>query len=88
MYNQHKKQMKLQVLQDGFGNNTGVFIPMNDWKIISQKHNDLKDLIVIPKAKKKISELAGMLSSDTADAMIKEIEESRNSWEDRLKKQF
>jgi hypothetical protein len=80
--------MKLQVLQDGFGNNTGVFIPMNDWKIITQKHLDLKELITIPKTKKKISELAGLLSSDTADAMIKEVEESRKSWEERLKKQF
>lgn len=80
--------MKLQILQDGFGNNTGVYIPMNDWKIISQKHTDLKELITIPKAKTKNSELAGMLSSETADAMIKEVEESRKSWEERLKKQF
>ena len=80
--------MKLQVLQDGFGNNTGVYIPMNDWKIISQRHLDLKELITIPKTKKKISELAGLLSSDTADAMLKEVEESRKGWEERLKKQF
>lgn len=80
--------MKLQVLQDGFGNNTGVYIPMNDWEIISQKHQDLKGLVAIPKAKRKISELAGLLSSETANAMLEAIEQSRKGWEERLNKQF
>ncbi len=35
--------MKIQVLQDGFGNNTGIYIPMNDWNILSQKYQYLKD---------------------------------------------
>ena len=69
--------MKIQVLQDSFGNNTGVFIPMNDWNIISQKHLDLKELLKIPKAKTKISDLLGQLSSETANAMLKEVDESR-----------
>jgi hypothetical protein len=80
--------MKLQVLKDGFGNNTGVYIPMNDWNIISQKHQDLKDLVNIPKAKIKISELAGLLSSETANEILKETEDSRENWEDRINKQF
>jgi hypothetical protein len=80
--------MRIQVLQDGFGNNTGVYIPMNDWNIISQKHQDLKELVTIPKTKRKISELAGLLSSETANAMLKEVEESRKNWEERLSKQF
>ena len=80
--------MKLQVLQDAFGNNTGVYIPMNDWIIISQKHQDLKELVTIPKAKRKISELAGLLSTETANTMLKEVEESRKNWEQRLSKQF
>ena len=80
--------MKIQVLQDGSGNNTGVYIPMNDWKIISQKHLDLQDLIDIPKNKKKISALLGKLSIETANEMIEELEQSRKSWEVRLNKQI
>ncbi len=80
--------MKLQVLQDSFGNNTGVFIPMNDWKIITQKHQDLKELVNVPKVKRKISDLAGLLSSETADAMLKEIQENRKDWDERINKQF
>jgi hypothetical protein len=79
--------MKIQLLQDGFGNNTGVYIPMNDWKIISQRHVDLQELLVLPKAKKKISELVGLLSAETADTMIKEVEISRKAWGNRSKKQ-
>lgn len=78
--------MKIQVLQDGFGNNTGVYIPMNEWKIISQRHIDLQELLSIPKSKNKISELVGLLSADTADAMIKDVETSRKVWENRSKK--
>lgn len=81
--------MRLQVIQDGYGKNTGVFIPMNDWNVIVQKHEDLKILVNIePVAKKKLSELAGTLSHETAEAMQKHVVESRNEWEERLKKQF
>lgn len=78
--------MKIQVLQDGFGNNTGVYIPMNDWKIICQRHIDLKELVVVPKSKNKISKLVGLLSANTAAAMIKDVADSRKTWENRLKK--
>ena len=81
--------MRLQVIQDGYGKNTGVFIPMNDWNVIVQKHEDLKILVNIePVAKKKLSELAGTLSHETAEAMQKYVVQSRNEWEERLKKQF
>lgn len=80
--------MKIQVLQDSFGKDTGVFIPMNDWNVISEKYTDLKALMDKPKAKKKISELAGALSTETANAMLEEVKESRKGWEERLKKQF
>jgi hypothetical protein len=29
--------MRLQVIKDGYGKNTRVFIPMNDWNVIVQK---------------------------------------------------
>lgn len=37
--------MSLKIIKDSNGNNTGVFIPMDEWNIISQKHSDLLDLI-------------------------------------------
>jgi hypothetical protein len=81
--------MGLQLIKDGYGNNTGVFVPITDWDMITNKHEDLKQLINIEQApKKKLSDLAGKLSHETAEAMLKYVEESRNEWEDRLKKQF
>ena len=81
--------MRLQIIQDGQGQNTGVFVPINDWQTIIQKHQDLKALVNIePTPKKKLSELAGTLSTETADAMQACVAESRNEWEERLDKQF
>jgi hypothetical protein len=81
--------MKLQVIQDEQGKNTGVFVPINDWNIIIQKHEDLKTLVDIePLPKRKLSELAGKLSNETAEAIQKQVAESRDEWEQRLNKQF
>jgi hypothetical protein len=77
--------MRLQVIQDGYGQNTGVFVPMNDWNTIVQKHEDLKILVnTESKPKKKLSSLAGLLSSETAEKMQKYVSESRKDWENRL----
>lgn len=78
--------MQLQVIKDGYGNNTGIFVPMNDWDTITQKHQDLKALVMAepPPHKKKLSELAGTLSNQTAEALLKHVEESRNEWEEGL----
>jgi len=81
--------MRLQVLQDGFGNATGIFVPLSDWNTITEKHEDLKALVQLePSPKKKLSELAGTLSHETAKAMLDYVAESRNEWEERLSKQF
>jgi hypothetical protein len=81
--------MGLQVIQDGFGKNAGVFVPIKDWKMITQKHQDLKDLVNIePSSKKKLSELVGKLSNETAEEMLKQVESGRKEWEERLSKQF
>ena len=81
--------MKLQVIQDEQGNNIGVFVPIADWDVITQKHQDLKELITIdPASKKKLSDLAGTLSKETAKAMLEYVVESRKEWDERLKKQF
>lgn len=76
--------MRLQVIQDGNGQNTGVYIPISDWNAIVQKHQDLKSLVNIePSPKKKLSELAGKLSRKTANEMQTEVAESRAEWEER-----
>ena len=36
--------MKLQVIQDGSGNNAGVFIPMEDWDLIKSAYPDITRL--------------------------------------------
>jgi len=49
----------------------------------------LKELITIdPASKKKLSDLAGTLSKETAKAMLEYVVESRKEWDERLKKQF
>lgn len=36
--------MKLQILQDSKGNNSGVFIPMEDWILIKNKYPNIETL--------------------------------------------
>ena len=36
--------MNLQVIQDGSGNNAGVFIPMDDWNLIKSAYPGIHDL--------------------------------------------
>lgn len=78
--------MQLQIIKDRYGNNTGIFVPMNDWDNNTQKHQDLKALVMVEPTprKKKLSELAGTLSTQTAEALLKHVENSRNEWEERL----
>ncbi len=36
--------MKLQILQDNFGNQTGIFIPIADWNLIKHNYPDIENL--------------------------------------------
>ena len=36
--------MKLQILQDNFGNQTGVYVPMEDWNLIKQQYPDIETI--------------------------------------------
>ena len=81
--------MSLQIIQDGHGKDTGVFVPINDWNEIVKKHKDLKALVNLsPVIPKKLSDLAGKLSAETAKAMQKHVAQSRIEWEERLNNQF
>ena len=35
--------MSLQIIQDGKGKNTGVFIPMEEWSIIKSQYPDIEN---------------------------------------------
>ncbi len=53
------------------------------------KYQDIKELVTIePAPKKKLSEQAGTLSKETAEGMLNYVAESRQQWDERLKKQF
>jgi hypothetical protein len=36
--------MKLQVLQDNLGNQTGVYVPMEDWMLIKNNYPDIESI--------------------------------------------
>ena len=36
--------MNLQILKDNLGNQTGVFVPMEDWKIIKTNYPDIETI--------------------------------------------
>lgn len=36
--------MNLQILKDNLGNQTGVFVPMEDWKIIKNNYPDIETI--------------------------------------------
>lgn len=36
--------MRVQIIADGKGNNTGVFIPLEDWTLIKSKYPDIDQI--------------------------------------------
>jgi hypothetical protein len=77
--------MPLQYITDTSGTNTAVLIPINEWELIILKHEDLKKLENLEvKPKTKLSDLAGKLSNETAEAMLQYVAEGRNNWDKRL----
>jgi hypothetical protein len=79
--------MPLQYITDAAGEHTAVLIPINEWELITRKHEDLKSLeTAVAKPKIKLSDLAGKLSYETGEAIINQVAEDRSGWEKRLKK--
>ncbi len=46
--------MKLQVIQDGSGKTTGIYIPINEWKELKKQHKDLEELEYKEPSKKQL----------------------------------
>lgn len=81
--------MSLQLIKDENGKDAGVFVPINEWNEIIKTHSDLKALLAAPASpRKKLSELAGKLSAETANAMQQYIANSRREWDERLSNQL
>ena len=50
--------MSLQIIRDGNGKNTGIFVPINDWNEIVEKYEDIKALVnPLPVPKKNFRNL-------------------------------
>ncbi len=74
--------MGLQIIKDGLGH----FIPIDAWKLMTQKYRDLEDMIGSNENRKDVdlSNLTGKLSAETAHNLINYVNHSRNEWEERL----
>jgi hypothetical protein len=42
--NSNPKTMRLQIIQDSFGKNTGVFIPIEDWVLIKNNYPNIETI--------------------------------------------
>ncbi len=70
-------------IKDIDGSNIGVFIPIEEWKALVARYDDLNALVSIESSgKKKLSDFIGMLSDETAAEMQRYVRESRDEWED------
>lgn len=77
--------MKLQVIQDGRGKTTSVYIPINEWKELKKKYKDLEILEyeepskaqLLEELKEAVTQLAliekGKLKSRPAKALLNEL---------------
>ena len=76
--------MKLQVIQDGKGKPTGVYIPIHEWRRLKRRYKDLGDLErseskeqILTEIKQAIYELKliekGKLKTRSAKALLDEL---------------
>lgn len=75
--------MPLQYLSDSQGNHTAVLIPISEWLLIVQKHEDLKELddsVISGEKKMKPSDFAGSMPGNIAANFYSYIEKSREDW--------
>ena len=69
------KSMRLQVVKDGKGKNTGVFIPIEDWDLIKINYPDIDNLDEdIPQWQKQLLDRRLEIISKTPGS-IKSIDE-------------
>ncbi len=77
--------MSLQIIQDGKGKATGIYIPMNEWKELKRQYKDLEMLEykeptkeqILRELKEAVTELKlieqGKLKARSAKALLNEL---------------
>jgi len=77
--------MGLQIIQDGKGKATGIYIPMNEWKELKRQYKDLEMLEykeptkeqILRELKEAVTELKlieqGKLKARSAKALLNEL---------------
>jgi len=75
--------MQMQYIQDESGQTTAVIIPIAEWKDITSRHEDLKELSKKqePDKIKKPSDFAGTLSQEGYQAINEHILQARKEWD-------
>ncbi len=73
--------MPMQYIQDDSGQTTAVIIPIEVWKDITNKHQDLKKLEKQAQKTMKPSDFAGTLSQEGYKAINDHIEQARKEWD-------
>jgi hypothetical protein len=77
----------LEYISDYTGKHTAVVIPISEWENIVRKYAELKGLeLELPKQNAvsgnyTMGDFVGILSSDRADALLKQVEQSRIEWD-------
>jgi len=63
--------MRLQIIQDGNGKDTGVFIPINDWLTIKESYPDIEEAgKELPKWEKDLIEQRLKAISDNPERLM------------------
>ncbi len=74
--------MPMQYIKDDSGQTTAVIIPIAEWKDITNKHQDLKELEKKQApGKMKPSDFSGTLSQEGYKAINDHIEQARKEWD-------
>lgn len=75
----------MQYIKNNKGTTTAVVIPINEWKQIIIKHQDLNQWeqgqVVLSEKKMKPSDFAGSLSEEAYQEITEHIKQARNEWD-------
>ncbi len=74
--------MELQYISDISGNHTAVVIPIDEWNNITDKHQDLKELVGVKEIpSNNAARFKGLLTGEEADKYHKYLKKVRKEWD-------
>lgn len=77
--------MPMQYIKDNKGKTTAVIIPIEEWKELTSRHEDLIQLeqkaVATTEKKIKPSDFAGILSEDAYQSITQHIKKERDEWD-------